>query len=99
MDVTKAMKLALAGCLVAVLLASCGKKESPRPGDKAPPVIAKEDAATPPVTKEVSGEMVSPVAPATPAPEEMAPDEEDPSVPDTDQMTQPAETKPKPARH
>lgn len=87
-DVGNGMRFTCAGCLALALLLSCGKRHSSPPPDRVPPLLAKPDIPAPAVSKTLPVEAVSPAAPVVPAPmpEDIAPDEEDPSVPDTDQM-------------
>jgi len=93
------MKFMLAGCLALAVLVSCGKKHGHPPGE-VPPTLAKSDVTAAPAPKAAPVEVVSPVVvPQVPAsmPEDIAPDEEDPSVPDTDQMA-PAGSSPTPGQ-
>ena len=96
------MKRTLAGVLAVALLASCGKQNRrPAADSTTPPAVAKSVDPTPAAAvpeKSDAGkvEAVSPAVLAGPSPEEMEPDEEDPSVADTDQMTPPAKVAPPP---
>src|ERR1035437_6595477 len=82
------MKFTLTGCLALALLVSCGKKGTPQPSDHPSSVVERADV-TAPAHKALPVDVVSPLVPPAPAPDEIVPDEEDPSMPDTDQITPP----------